>query len=210
MPSEQELRQMLIYAVDDDPVNLKLLKTILQQNGYSRVMFLYSGHDLLKEINIEVPDLILLDIMMPGLSGYDVLEKVKSNPKWKHIPVIMITAVPLEENLEPLKKSFDLGAMDFVGKPFSSVELAARVRSALFLEKQRRDLAEALRTIRTLERLLPICSYCKKIRNENSSWQEVEVYITDHTDTLFSHSICPDCYEKYIKPQLDSLKPQKG
>jgi len=206
MIEEQDLYGMVIYAVDDDTINLKLLKTILTQNKFERVELIYSGADLLKDINREIPDLILLDIMMPGISGYDVLKKIKDDPKLSHIPVIMITASPLEEDMEPLRKSFTLGAMDYISKPFSAIELIMRVKSALFLEKQRKDLEHALNTIRTLERLLPICSYCKKIRSDQMSWQEVEVYISDHTDTMFSHSICPDCYEKFIKPQLDSLK----
>ncbi len=209
MMKEEDLQSMLIYAVDDDMVNLKLLKTILHQNKFEQVKLLYSGTDLLNEINTEIPDLILLDIMMPGISGYDVLKKIKADKKLMHIPVIMITAVPLEEDMVPLKKSFELGAMDYIKKPFSAVELIMRVKSALYLEKQRQDLEHALKTIRTLERLLPICSYCKKIRNEDSYWDEVEVYISDHTDTMFSHSICPDCYEKHIKPQLESLKIKK-
>jgi len=209
MAEDNELFQMLIYAVDDDMINLKLLKTILTQNKFEKVHLIYSGEVLLKEINHELPDLILLDIMMPGMSGYEALEKIKSKPEWKHIPVIMITAAPLEEEMEPLRRSFELGAMDYISKPFSAIELIMRVKSALYLEKQRKDLEIALATIKTLQTLLPICSYCKKIRSDESFWEEVEVYISDHTDTMFSHSICPDCYEKYIKPQLDSIKPRK-
>ena len=209
MISEKDLCEMLIYAVDDDMINLKLLKTILAQNKFERVELIYSGADLLKEINKELPDLILLDIMMPGISGYDALKQIKENNELKHIPVIMITAAPLEEDMEPLRKSFELGAMDYISKPFSAIELIMRVKSALFLEKQRKDLETALKTIRTLEKLLPICSYCKKIRSDQMSWQDVEVYISNRTDTMFSHSICPDCYEQYIKPQLDSLKTPK-
>jgi DNA-binding response OmpR family regulator len=209
MPNEKELNKMLIYAVDDDPINLKLLKSILIQNNFERVELIYSGADLLKEINMEIPDLILLDIMMPGMSGYDTLKEVKESRKLKHIPVIMITAAPLEEDMEPLRKSFELGAMDYISKPFNTIELIMRVKSALFLESQRKALKRALDTIRTLEKLLPICSYCKKIRNEESYWSDVEIYISEHTDTMFSHSICPDCYEKHIKPQLDSLKKEE-
>ncbi len=206
MDIDKELRKMLIYAVDDDLINLKLLNTILVQNKYERIKLIYSGADLLKEINNEMPDIILLDIMMPGISGYDALKKIKSIDIMKHIPVIMITAAPLGEDLEPLRLSFELGAMDYISKPYTATELNVRVRSALFLEKQRKDLETALTTIRTLESLLPICSYCKKIRAEDSNWEEVEVYISEHTDTMFSHSICPSCYTKYIKPQLDALK----
>lgn len=71
-----DLNQMLIYAVDDDMINLKLLKTILHQNAFEQVHLIYSGEDLLKEINNEQPDLILLDIMMPGMSGYEALERI--------------------------------------------------------------------------------------------------------------------------------------
>jgi CheY-like chemotaxis protein len=206
MAKVEELYQMLIYAVDDDMINLKLLKTILSQNKFEKVQVIYSGEELLKEINHELPDLILLDIMMPGMSGYEALEKIKAKNEWKHIPVIMITAAPLEEEMEPLRRSFELGAMDYISKPFSAIELIMRVKSALFLEKQRKDLEVALITIKSLEKLLPICSYCKKIRSDESFWEEVEVYISDHTDTMFSHSICPDCYEKHIKPQLEALR----
>jgi DNA-binding response OmpR family regulator len=206
MAKLSDLHQMQIYAVDDDMINLKLLKTILSQNQFERVQLIYSGEELLREINNFLPDLILLDIMMPNMSGYEALEKIKSKSEWKHIPVIMITAAPLEEEMEPLRTSFELGAMDYISKPFSAIELIMRVKSALFLEKQRKDLEEALLTIKSLEKLLPICSYCKKIRSDESFWEEVEVYISDHTDTMFSHSICPDCYEVHIKPQLDALK----
>lgn len=206
MAKVEDLYQMLIYAVDDDMINLKLLKTILSQNQFVKVQTIYSGEELLKEINHALPDLILLDIMMPGMSGYEALEKIKNKNEWKHIPVIMITAAPLEEEMEPLRRSFELGAMDYISKPFSAIELIMRVKSALFLEKQRKDLEIALITIKSLEKLLPICSYCKKIRSDESFWEEVEVYISDHTDTMFSHSICPDCYEKHIKPQLEALR----
>ncbi len=206
MAFNDELQKMLIYAADDDTINLKLLKTILSQSNFVNVQLFYSGEALLAEIENQTPDLILLDIMMPGLSGYDVLDRLKDNSELQHIPVIMITAAPLEEEMEPLQRSFELGAMDYISKPFSSIELIMRVKSALRIEKQRKDLEEAAEKIRSLEKLLPICSYCKKVRSDNNYWEEVEVYISEHTDTMFSHSICPDCYEIHIKPQLEELR----
>lgn len=209
MVADKEIHKMLIYAVDDNFVNRRYINTVLSKHNFERIKLINSGVDLLKEINYEIPDLILLDIMMPEITGYDVLKEIKEKPELKHIPVIMLTALSATEDIEPLRKSFELGAMDYISKPPTEIELIARVKSALFLEKQRKDLDTALKTIRTLERLLPICSYCKKIRSDKMSWQEVEVYISDHTDTMFSHSICPDCYDKYIKPQLESLKSKK-
>jgi len=208
MPTKDEF-SMTIYAVDDDELNLKLIKTILRQRGFTNLQLFFSGEELMEGIIEKVPDLILLDIMMPGMSGYDVLKAIKSDPKWKHIPIIMITAAPLENELEPLRLSFELGAMDYISKPFKHIELVMRVLSALRLEQQRQELENAIETINRLEKLLPICSYCKKVRSDNGYWQEVEVYITEHTDTMFSHSICPECYENHIKPQLEAMNTQE-
>ena len=154
MAGDTVLNDMLIYAVDDDMINLKLLKTILTQHHFDKVQLIYSGEELLKEIHNEIPDIILLDIMMPGMSGYEALERIKKNNDWKHIPVIMITAAPLEEEMEPLRRSFELGAMDYISKPFSSIELIMRVKSALQLEHQRKSLEHALTLVRSLEKLL--------------------------------------------------------
>jgi sigma-B regulation protein RsbU (phosphoserine phosphatase) len=68
-----------------------------------------------------------------------------------------------------------------------------------------RRLEEALANVKQLQRLLPICSYCKRIRDDQNYWQQVESYITIHSGVQFSHGFCPDCYDKYVKPQLDEL-----
>ena len=206
MKKEGGLYKMMIWAVDDDETNLKLIETILEQAGFRNIHNFTSGEDMLQEIEKTCPDLILLDIMMPGMSGYDVLSKLKSAASCRHVPVIMITAATLQEDMAPLRRSFELGAIDYISKPFATVELEMRVKSSLRLEKQRQELEAAADKIRSLEKLLPICSYCKKVRSDKNYWQEVEVYISEHTDTMFSHSICPSCYEIHVKPQLAGLK----
>jgi len=206
MKKEGGLYKMMIWAVDDDETNLKLIGTILDQAGFRNIHNFTSGEDMLREIEKTCPDLILLDIMMPGMSGYDVLSKLKSTASCRHVPVIMITAATLQEDMAPLRRSFELGAIDYISKPFATVELEMRVKSSLRLEKQRQELEAAADKIRSLEKLLPICSYCKKVRSDKNYWQEVEVYISEHTDTMFSHSICPSCYEIHVKPQLAGLK----
>lgn len=201
---------MLIYAVDDDPTNLKLISAILAQNGFKSVQTFRTGQSLMEQIKLQRPDLLLLDIMMPGMSGFDVLEELAVYEPTRDLPVIMITAATIhDENMEALRHSFELGATDYISKPFSHVELRMRVLSALRLEKRRQELVKAGQTIQSLEKLLPICAYCKKVRNDDDYWQDVEVYISEHTDTAFSHSICPNCYETHVKPQLDSLKRKK-
>ncbi len=200
---------MLIYVADDDEINLRLIKAVLNQAGFSNLKLFFNGKSMMDELTHNRPDLLLLDIMMPGASGYEVLEWIKQDPALTDIPIIMITAASLDDNMEPLARSFELGAMDYISKPFSNLELVQRVKSALRMEKQRQELESAAKQIRSLEKLLPICSYCKKIRADKNYWQEVEGYISEHTDTVFSHSICPDCYEIHVKPQLDSLKHDK-
>lgn len=203
------IKNMLIYVADDDEINLKLIKTVLNQAGFTNMKLFFGGKVMMEELIHTPPDILLLDIMMPGFSGYDVLEWIKQEPALTSIPIIMITAASLDGNMEPLARSFDLGAMDYISKPFSNLELVQRVKSALRMEKQRQDLEKAAMQIRSLEKLLPICSYCKKIRADQDYWQEVEGYISEHTDTMFSHSICPNCYETHVVPQLESLKKHK-
>lgn len=209
MTPNEAIKKMIIYVLDDDAINLKLIKTVLNQAGFTNQTLFTNGKEMMEVIGLNPPDLLLLDIMMPGVSGYDVLEWIKQDSTLSYIPVIMITAASLDDNMEPLARSFELGAMDFISKPFSNLELVQRVKSALRLEKQRQELEAAATQIRSLEKLLPICSYCKKIRSDNNYWQEVEGYISEHTDTIFSHSICPDCYETKVKPEMEKLKNEK-
>lgn len=199
----KQLENMLIYVVDDDPINLRLIKAILNQNGFYNLVLFNSGNELLAGMEKNKPDMILLDIMMPELSGYDILEILKQRHVWKHIPVIVITALPLADEMKPLKQSFNLGAMDYISKPFNHVELMLRVKSGLKLEYQRQQLEESLNRIRNLEKMISICSYCKKVRVDDKKWQDLEMYISDHTDTQFSHSICPSCYETIVKPEME-------
>ncbi|MBI9030726.1 response regulator [bacterium] len=200
---DKQLENMLIYIVDDDPINLRLIKAILNQNGFYNLTLLNNGNELLASMEKNKPDILLLDIMMPELSGYDILEILKQRNVWKHIPVIVITALPLADEMKPLKKSFNLGAMDYISKPFNHIELMLRVKSALKLEWQRQQLEDSLDRIRNLEKMISICSYCKKVRVDNTQWQDLEVYISEHSDTQFSHSICPSCYENVVKPEME-------
>ena len=201
---DRQLEKMLIYAVDDDPINLRLITAILNQNSFYNLTLLSSGKELLAEMEKKKPDILLLDIMMPELSGYDILAIVKRRNAWKHIPVIVITALPLADEMKPLEKSFNLGAMDYIGKPFNHIELILRVKSALRLEYQRQLLEESLNRVRTLEKMLSICSYCKKVRVDDSLWQDLELYISEHSDTEFSHSICPSCYKNVLVDELEN------
>jgi response regulator RpfG family c-di-GMP phosphodiesterase len=105
------------------------------------------------------------------------------------------------------------GADDYIVKPFEREELRARVQVGFrMLELQAaladrvRELEEALTRVKQLQGLLPICSYCKKVRDDRNYWQQVETYIEGHSDAQFTHGICPECREKYVVPELERLR----
>jgi response regulator RpfG family c-di-GMP phosphodiesterase len=111
---------------------------------------------------------------------------------------------------EDTVEGLEAGADDYICKPFNSAELRARIRNgARLLDLQSKlqdrvlELEEALARVKQLQGLLPICSYCKKIRSDGNYWQQVENYISDHTGATFSHGICPQCYESQVKPEID-------
>jgi sigma-B regulation protein RsbU (phosphoserine phosphatase) len=127
--------------------------------------------------------------------------------------LILLTA---KGGREDLVTGLEAGANDYVTKPFNREELRARVQVGVRMVELQQSLAdrvkaleEALARVKQLQGLLPICSYCKKIRDDQNYWQQVESYIAEHSQAQFSHSICPDCYEKLVKPELDQLRRQQ-
>ena len=127
-----------ILIVDDNPLNLKMLKLILKNEEY-KVLLANDGAEGLQKAEQEQPDLIFLDIMMPGIDGFEVCEKLKSHPKTKAIPVIFLTA---KTDTEGLVRGFELGAADYVTRPFNRVELLARLKTHLALRKSQQQILE--------------------------------------------------------------------
>jgi DNA-binding response OmpR family regulator len=155
------------------------------------------------------PQLAVLDWMMPGISGLDLCKMVRANPATKNAHLIMLTA---RDTREDVVSGLTAGADDYVTKPFDVEELRARVKVGerivtlqTSLAQRVQELELALEQVRQLQGLLPICLYCKKIRNDKNYWQQVESYIMDHSEARFSHGICPECYEKVVKPELEKL-----
>ena len=125
-----------ILLVDDEPKNIQLLGNLLREYGYT-IEFATSGMDALRWLSMRLFDLILLDIMMPEMDGYDVCKRLKSNPITRGIPVIFLTA---KTDAEGIARGFSLGAVDYVTKPFQKEELLARVKTHLTLQEQQRAL----------------------------------------------------------------------
>lgn len=194
-----------ILIVDDSPENLNVLTCMLSKHGY-QVRPAISGELALKAVRKAPPDLILLDIMMaPGIDGYEVCRRLKASEQTRDIPVIFISALHDTANKV---SAFDAGGVDYITKPFRIEEVLARINTHLALrnlqkhvEEKNAQLAEVLANVKTLRGLLPICASCKKIRDDQGYWKQLEEYIENHSEALFSHGLCPDCAEKLYADQ---------
>jgi phosphoserine phosphatase RsbU/P len=213
-----------ILIVDDISENIQLLGSILGKQAYA-VSFATHGAQALEMVAEENFDLILLDIMMPGMNGYEVCRQIQQMPDKRQIPIIFLTA---RTEKADIVKGFKAGAVDYVTKPFNAPELLARVSTHLELkrardiiearnreveannrelEKLNQELRSALAKIKTLEGILPICSFCKKIRDNSGNWRRVEAYFEQHSQAEFSHSICPDCARRHYPEFCDEEIP---
>ncbi len=206
-----EKKKPLILVVDDARLNVQLVGTILREHDYD-IQVARTGREAIDRCEQHVPDLILLDIMMPDMDGIETCSSLKNRDEFKDIPIIFLTA---KNDTEDIVRGLQVGAVDYVAKPFNSYELLARVRTHLDLkqarDEQRRligELRAAMAKVKLLSGLLPICSSCKKIRDDGGYWEHIEEYIRCHSDADFSHGICPDCY-KNLYPELWAKKMHK-
>lgn len=167
-----------ILIVDDEPENIQLLGNLLKERNY-KVEFATSGEEAIDWMCNAPFDLVLLDVMMPGMDGFDVCRKIKSDVTTKHIPVIFLTA---RTESEDIVKGFEVGGSDYITKPFQAPELLARVKVHV--------------EMKTLRGLIPICVKCKDIRNDKGTWSRIEAYFKEHSSLLFSHGMCPKCADE--------------
>lgn len=184
-----------------------MLEATLQKWGYSTITAV-DGSEAWRCLQSEdPPQLVVLDWMMPGLDGLEVCRKVRAGARTPLPYVILVTA---RESRADVVTGLNAGADDYMSKPFDHEELRARIGVGVRVVKLQQSLAarlveleQALARVKQLQGLLPICSYCKKIRDDKNYWQQVDAYIAEHSEAQFSHGICPDCFEKFVKPELE-------
>lgn len=172
-----------ILLVDDEPKNIQLLGNLLESQSYD-IEFAMNGEEALSWIKEKSFDLILLDIMMPDMNGYEVCRQIKSDLSTTHIPVIFLTA---KTDTDDIVKGFDTGGSDYITKPFRPPELLARVKMQV--------------EMKILRGLIPICANCKDIRDDKGKWRQMEAYIQNHSAALFSHGMCPKCMDNLYGDQ---------
>lgn len=283
-----EQRQKIL-VVDDDQISLDVNTLLLKGIG-ADIVTAMSGDEAIKKTIVEDFDLILMDVMMPGIDGFEAIEAIRKDQRNNAIPVIFITSIDGDEL--PIIKGLTLGAIDFITKPVKKGILRLKATNLLELQRNKRELEltarrldqkiieveelsikeqlhakkaheiimqacmdgillpleigtrynrdidqmyvfakditmrklrektqaelektiaekdsliaelnKSLATIKTLGSILPICSCCKKIRDDKGYWEQVDTYIRNHSDAQFSHSICPDC-AKELYPNL--------
>jgi len=235
-----------MLIVEDSHTQAVQLQNLLEESGY-KVLVAVNGADALSCLDENIPDLVISDIVMPKMDGYELCRNIKKDDNLKSIPVILLTQLAEPEDIV---KGLESGADNFVTKPYDPKLLLSRIQYILInreirtgphtemgievffagrrhfinsdriqildllfstyenslqqkreLERVNRKLKEALDTINTLHGILPICSNCKKIRDDKGSWRQMEAYIGEHSDIQFSHGICPECANK-LYPEL--------
>jgi sigma-B regulation protein RsbU (phosphoserine phosphatase) len=202
-----------VLVAEDEPVSRHLLEKSLRQWGYHPIVCPdgLEALGLLRSAN--APRIAVLDWVMPGMDGVDICRAIRDNATATQPYLILLTArVRPEDIVEGLRA----GADDYITKPVDREEFEARLQVAsriVGLQQRLSDrvseLEEALTRVRQLHGLLPICAYCKRIRDDQNYWNQVETYIAEHTDVQFSHGICPSCFERVMKDETPDTTPHE-
>jgi CheY-like chemotaxis protein len=199
-----------VLIAEDDAVSRRILETLLRKWGYEVTTTLdgKAAWEVMRGPN--APSLAILDIMMPEIDGLELCRRLRQSPASMPPYIILLTAT---HGVREIVKGIEAGADDYLTKPYDHDELRVRVQVGariIFLQtklaERVAELEAALDHVKQLQGILPICSYCKKIRNDLNYWQNVESYVSDHSQAEFSHGICPSCYETAVKPQLELLQ----
>ena len=187
---------MKILAVEDDAVARAVLRKALHRLGHD-VVEAVDGEAAWELLESEPVRVVVSDWMMPRADGLDLCRRIRGQPRADYIYFILLTSRDASE--ENSRAAADAGVDDFLTKPLDLAELWTRLRVAERILKYTTQ-------VRQLEELLPICSYCKKIRDDQNYWQQMEGYINERTGSEFSHSVCPDCYQRVVIPELEKIK----
>lgn len=199
---------MRILVAEDSPPAQMILRMHLEKLGHE-VDVVADGQAALETLERNVVPLVISDWMMPRLSGIELCRAIRAREARRlaqgrgqaYTYLILLTALDGKANY---LEGMDAGADDLLTKPFDPEQLAARLRVA-------ERILGLLEDVQQLSGLLPICSYCKNVREgaedtPASAWVSIESYVSRRSEASFSHGVCPECYAKHLKPQLDAIR----
>ncbi len=186
---------MKILAVEDDKVALAVLRQALGHLGHDIVEAI-DGTEAWTRLQQEPVRVVVSDWEMPAADGLELCRRIRARTNSEYVYFILLTGRDASDANQ--QEAMEAGVDDFLTKPLNLKELRIRLRVA------ERILRYATQ-VRLLEELLPICSYCKKIRDDQNYWQQMEGYINQRTGSEFSHSVCPDCFKNVVLPELDAV-----
>jgi len=198
---------MRVLIAEDDAASRTLLAALLHSSGHVVEPAVDGAEAWAALQRPDAPRLAVLDWEMPGMDGVEVCRRVRALGAEEPPYLILLTA---RDRTEDVVQGLNAGANDYLVKPFEQAELRARIDvgcRVVELQGQLagmvRELREALSQVRTLRGIVPICAACKKIRDDKGYWEQVEVYVRDHSEAEFSHSMCPDCMKKWYPGFVD-------
>jgi PleD family two-component response regulator len=230
-PLSDDTTAYMVLLVDDQLIVGETVRHMLSGSPDLNFHYCADSADAIAIAERIKPTVILQDLVMPGIDGLTLMRRYRDNPALKDVPVIVLSS---KEDATVKRDAFVAGANDYLVKIPDKIELVARIRlhSNACINQHQRDeayralrasqlelldanaelrslnqkLEEALSRVKQLSGLLPICSYCKRIRNDQDYWEQVDRYVAQHSEVQFSHGICPACYESVIA-EIDAHKP---
>jgi len=193
-----------ILVTDDDPDILELNSSVLRGEGYE-VWEAATGTECIERVRRQRPDLVLLDVVLPDMTGIEVCRQIKQDPELSGPFVILLSGIHISSDNQA--EGLSVGADGYLIKPLSRREFIARIQAMerikrtedKLLTTQReqqktiQELRKAVDEIKTLRGLIPICAWCKRIRDDEGYWDQLEVYLAKHSEAVFSHGLCPEC-----------------
>ena len=182
---------MNVLVAEDDAVTRQLLVALLAAAGH-KATAVENGRDAWDAWLLAKPRVVISDWQMPEVDGLELCRRLRARRGEHYTYFVLLTA---RSGKESYLTAMEAGIDDFITKPVDPDELKARLTVAERILGLREEL-------HALEGLLPICSYCKRIRNDRDQWTSLEGYIEKRSKAEFSHGICPDCYVRYVEPQL--------
>ena len=191
---------MRILIAEDDFTSRTVLVGVLKKSGHCVVETVNGAEAWQVLQQPDAPALVILDWMMPEMDGPEVVRRVRAVQTDRPPYIIMLTSKDAKVDIIA---GLEAGANDYLAKPFDAGELRARVEVGRRMVEMQDALAakivelrQAFEQIKTLRGIVPICMYCKKIRDDQGYWKQVEVYVHAHSEAEFSHGICPTCVTK--------------